>query len=158
MNLPVPPPLQTGDILLYGDASLLSWLIRTRTWSDVSHVEVYAGDGKSMAARTDGVGMYQLRLAGLRRVLRPVAPFDFNAGLSWFFKNADGKAYGWMDMWRFYGRNVETKGWICSEFTDYFFQAAGLPLFNTDYPEGAVCPRDYELLAPSLAKEIWSWK
>jgi len=152
------PLLQPGDILLYGDSSPLSWAIRFRTWSDVSHVEIYAGDLHSLASRREGVNQYPMRVDGLRRVMRPAAPFDFTAGLKWFYDQAGGTPYGWLDLWRFYGIDVETKGWICSEFADYFFQNCGLPLFNLDYPEGAVCPRDYELLAPSLAKEIWSWK
>lgn len=151
------PVLLPGDILLYGDRSLLSWAIRTRTWADVSHVEVYVEDGRSIASRSEGVAVYPLRILGLRRVIRPVAPFDLAKGMEWF-KTVDGTHYGWLDMFRFYGIDVPTKGLICSQLVDLFFQNCGLALFNLDYPEGAVTPRDYELLSPLLATEIWSWK
>ncbi len=157
------PPLQPGDILLYG-GGVIGALIQFRTWSDVSHVEVYAGiepvslASQSVASRSDGVDEYPFRADGLRRILRPVAPFNFVAGLKWFDAQAHRTPYGYADLARFYLINISTKGLICSEFADLFFQACGLPLFNTDYPEGAVCPRDYETLSPLLVKQIWSWK
>jgi cell wall-associated NlpC family hydrolase len=158
MTAPNPlPQLQRGDILLYGDGSILSRLIKFRTWSDVSHVEVYAGSGQSLASRSDGPGVYDCRHDGLMRVIRPIMPFDWEAGWK-YFQSVDKLPYGWLDLFRFYGIDVPTKGLICSELVDYFFQAMGLPFFNTDYPEGAVCPRDYELISPMLAKQIWSSK
>jgi len=151
------PELQPGDILLYGDRSLLSWAIRFRTWSDVSHIEVYVGDGRSVASRSSGVAKYSLRIDGLRRVYRPKAGFDFPKGMAWFATVA-GTKYGWLDLFRFYGSNAPTKGLICSEFADLLFRNCGVPLFNTNYPEGAVCPGDYEKISDLLVDEIWSWK
>ncbi len=153
---PAIPILQPGDILLYG-GGFVGGLIELRTWSDVSHVEIYKADGKTLASRDEGPRECPLRVLGLRRVLRPVAAFDFQAGLEWF-KTVNDLPYGYGDLLRFYLVNVPTKGLICSEFADLFFKACGLPLFNTDYPEGAVCPRDYETLSPLLVKQIWSWK
>jgi hypothetical protein len=149
--------LQPGDILLYGDGSLLSRLIRFRTWSDVSHIEVYAGEGRSLASRSSGVGNYPLRIPGLRRVYRLQMPFNFEQGMAWF-KTVEGTVYGWSDLLRFYLIDIPTKGLICSEFADLFFRNCNIPLFNTNYPEGAVCPGDYEKLSDLLAEEIWSWK
>ena len=151
------PDLQPGDILLYGDNSLLSWAIRFRTWSDVSHIEIYAGNGHSLASRAEGVNCYPLRTAGLRRIYRPKVEFNMQAGLRWFWANAAGTVYGWADLWRFYGIDVPTKGLICSQFADLFFQNTGLPLFNLNYPEGAVCPGDYEKVSSRLLDQIWSW-
>jgi hypothetical protein len=151
------PELQPGDILLYGDSSPLSWAIRFRTWSDVSHVEVYVGDGRSIAARSDGFKKYPLRLDGLRRVIRPAIPFNFKSGMEWFAA-VDGTKYGWADLLRFYLVDVPTKGLICSQAADLFFRNCTLPLFNTNYPEGAVCPGDYEKISDLIAKQIWSWK
>jgi hypothetical protein len=149
------PELQPGDILLYG-GGLVGRLIQFRTWSDVSHVEIYAGNGTALASRAEGPRSYPVRVLGLRRVIRPAAPFNFSKGLEYFHTTASRLPYGWLDLARFYLVNIPTKGLICSEFADYFFQACGLPLFNTDYPEGAVCPRDYETLSPLLAKQVWS--
>lgn len=151
------PALQPGDILLYG-GGFIGALIQFRTWSDVSHLEIYAGGGRSFASRADGPGAFPLRIAGLRRVIRPIAPFDFLKGVRWFEATADTLPYGYLDLFRFYLIDVPTKGLICSEFADLFFQKCGLALFNTEYPEGDVCPRDFELIAPSIAKQIWSWK
>jgi hypothetical protein len=152
------PELIPGDILLYGDNSLLSWLIRFRTWSDVSHVEVYAGNGRTLAARVHGVREYPLSVLGLRRVIRPVELFHFAAGLQWFEASACKLPYGYADLARFYLLNVPTKGLICSEFVDLFFRHCWLALFNLNYPEGAVCPRDFETLSPYVAEQIWSWE
>lgn len=152
------PELQPGDILLYGGGFFPGAFIRFRTWSDVSHVEIYAGNGRSMASRSEGPREYPLRVLGLRRVIRPVADFDFKAGRDWFENVACRLPYGYADLLRFYLINVPTKGLICSEFGDLFFQKCRLPLFNLNYPEGAVCPRDFQTLSPILAKQIWSWK
>ena len=152
------PELKPGDILLYGGTDLVSCLIQFRTWSDISHVEVYVGPGRSVASRNGiGVGVYPLRIKGLRRVIRPFGEFDFDAAMRWF-NTVDGTPYGWADLLRFYLINIPTKGLICSEFVDLFFRNAKLPLFNTNYPEGAICPGDYEKISDVLAEQIWSWK
>jgi len=152
------PELQAGDILLYGGYDLVSRLIQFRTWSDVSHIEVYIGEGRSVASRNGiGVNQYPLRVLGLRRVLRPVVSFDLAAGLHWF-ESVKGTPYGWGDLAKFYLIDIPTNGLICSEFGDMFFTACNLPLFNTAYPEGAVCPRDYQTVSSLLIKQIWSWK
>ena len=150
------PQLQPGDILLYGGRDLVSRLIQFRTWSDVSHIEIYADAGRSVASRNGiGVGQYPLRVAGLRRVYRPKVAFDFSAALKWF-ATVDGTKYGWADLLRFYLIDVPTTGLICSEFADLWFRNGGLPLFNTNYPEGAVCPGDFEKISDLLVEEIWS--
>jgi hypothetical protein len=157
------PELEPGDILLYGGNGLVDRLIQFRTWSDVSHIEIYVGEGRSVASRNGiGVGKYPLRIAGLRRVYRiklfaGFAQFDFNKSMAWF-ATVDGTGYGWFDLARFYLINIPTKKLICSEFADLFFRNGGLPLFNTNYPEGAVCPGDYEKISDLLVNEIWTWK
>jgi hypothetical protein len=152
------PELQAGDILLYGGTDAVSRLIQFRTWSDVSHIEVYVGEGRSVASCNGiGVGKYPLRIQGLRRVLRPTVALDLTDGLKWF-DSVNGTPYSWADLLRFYLIDVPTKGLICSEFGDMFFKACGLPLFNTDYPEGSVCPRDFEIVSSLLVKQIWTWK
>jgi hypothetical protein len=153
------PELQPGDILLYGGGDLVSRLIQFRTWSDVSHIEIYVGDGRSVASRNGiGVGKYPLRVQGLRRVYRPLgANFDLAAAMRWFEK-VNGTKYGWADLLRFYLIDVPTKGLICSEFGDLFFRNGRLPLFNTNYPEGAVCPGDFEKISDLLLRQIWSWR
>lgn len=175
------PELRPADLLLYGGGSLISWFIQLRTWSDVSHVEIYLGGGRSLASRANGVNIYPLRVPNLRRVLRPKdvharalagadlpvrpsenlpttrLPLNLEAGLQWF-QSVQGTRYGYLDLLKFYLIDIPTRGMICSEFADRFFKASGLPLFNPKYPSGAVCPRDYETLSPILADQIWNWK
>lgn len=157
------PDLQPGDILLYGGRDLVSRLIQFRTWSDVSHVEIHVGGGFSVASRNGhGVGRYPLRTQGLRRVYRPhgfmgAPAFDFDAAMRWF-ATVDKTPYGWADLLRFYLIDIPTKGLICSEFGDLWFRNGRLPLFNIYYPEGAVCPGDYEKISSLLVVQIWSWK
>lgn len=159
---PLPATLSPGDILLYGDASfslggLLGRLIRFRTWADVSHVEIYIGGIKTVTSRAAGPGIYDFYSDSLRRIIRPLVPLDIERGLEWL-KAVDHLPYGYLDLFRFYGLNVKTKGMICSQTVDLFLQACGAHLFNPFYPEGAVTPRDYELIPPQLANQVWSWK
>lgn len=163
MNKPNPkavdtfPELKPGDVLLYGGGDLVSRLIQYRTWSDVCHIEIYVGDGRSVASRNGiGVGKYPLRVLGLRYVFRPQLPLDIERGLRWFW-TVNGTPYGWGDLGRFYLLDIPTKGKICSQFGDEFMQACGLPLFNLDYPDGAVCPRDYQTVSSLLLKQIWKY-
>ena len=157
------PALEPGDILLYGGNDLVSRLIQFRTWSDVSHIEIYVGDGCSVASRNGiGVGKYPLRTAGLRRIYRPklvagMPSFDFDEAMRWF-ATVDGTKYGWADLLRFYLIDVPTTGLICSEFGDLWFRKGRLPLFNLNYPEGAICPGDFEKISSLLVEQIWSWK
>ncbi|HTB86013.1 MAG TPA: hypothetical protein VK742_20375 [Candidatus Sulfotelmatobacter sp.] len=156
------PELLPGDILLYGGNDLVSRLIQFRTWSDVSHIEIYVGGGRSVASRNGiGVNEYPLRIAGLRRAYRPKTDFwldaNFDKAMAWF-QTVKGTPYGWADLARFYLIDIPTRGLICSEFGDLFFRNGGLPLFNTNYPEGAVCPGDNEKVSSLLLAQIWSWK
>ena len=152
------PDLIAGDILLYGGGLFPGAAIRFRTWSDVEHVEISAGGARVLASRSEGPREYLFNALHICRVIRPVAPFDFATGRKWFDETASKLPYGYFDLARFYLVNIPTKGLICSEFADLFFQHCGLPLFNLNYPEGAVCPRDYETLSPLLAKQIWGWR
>jgi hypothetical protein len=155
LDLSTFPDLQPGDVLLYGGSDIVSRLIQFRTWSDVSHVEIYAGGLRSIASRNGaGVGQYLFRADGLRYVLRPIAfvPEQFAQGMIWF-KSVDGQPYNWGDLLRFYLINVPTHGFICSQFGAAFFTAAKAPLFSLDYYDGDICPSDF--LVTPLLKRIW---
>lgn len=157
---------QKGDVLIYGDWSLVGLLISLRTWcKEGCHVEIYAGDHQSVASRaTKGVGLYLTRMNGLHYWLRPNKPFDFEAGMAWFTSNAQGTPYGYLTLAKFFltvnwlltklGFTKHIHGLICSEFGDLFFYNATCRLFNPDYPAGTVAPRDY-LVTPNLDL-LWS--
>jgi hypothetical protein len=147
--------LQPGDLLLYAGRGLFSWVIRTKTWSDVSHLEVYDGGGFSLASRDgEGVERFPLRLNDLYAVLRPNAPFDFPAGRTWF-ATVRGQGYDWIGLLSFYFarfRGKENGKQFCSEFATRFFRAAGLDLFPRRDAD-AVAPGEF--LSNPLLTLIW---
>ena len=147
------PPLQPGDILLYGGDSLVDRFIMFRTWSDVSHVEIYLDNYESTASRNgQGVDIYPTRYVDLRYVRRLVEPFDRIAARK-YATRMKGTPYGWTDLGRFYLLKIPTKGMICSQYADWLLRVGGVIAFAEDYPPGAVSPRDY-LLTPH-AKTVW---
>jgi cell wall-associated NlpC family hydrolase len=157
LNLSAFLDLQPGDVLLYGGKDIVSRLIQFRTWSDVSHVEIYAGICMSIASRNGiGVGRYLFRADGLRYVLRPIAfaQQQFAQGMDWF-KTVEGQPYNWGDLFRFYLIDIHTKGFICSQFMAAFFAACKAPLFALDYPMGDICPSDAQVTP--LLRVIWTY-
>lgn len=148
------PPLQVGDILLYNTKwSFVDWAIRTRTWSDVAHIEISLGNGTSVACRNGiGVGKFLHRREGLVKVRCLASSFDLGAAMSWF-NTVDKTNYGWTDLFRFYGININTKGMICSTFADLFLLNGGIQCFAKDYPSEIVSPRDFE--TTTAAKTIF---
>lgn len=95
--------LQSGDVLLYGGTGLISWLIRTKTWSKYGHCEMYDTDGYAFASRNGlGVARYPVRTDGLMAVLRlrRSVPFSMDAVRQWF-PNVDGQPYDWIGLLAF---------------------------------------------------------
>ena len=103
-----------GDVLLYDSPGLIAWVIRMKTWGDVTHTEVYLGertgrlpdgtsyDGPACAAARGpqdagggGVQTYPLRTEGLRYVMRPTRPFDL-VQMERFHRSCIGQRY---DLW-----------------------------------------------------------
>lgn len=141
------PPLQPGDVLLYGGTDLVARLIQFRTWSDTCHVEVYADadNGRTVTSRFGtGVKLYPFNPNGLVKVLRPFPPFDRVKALNWFYVRANGRPYGWGDIVGFYGLRRTGRGLICSQTSDLFLRAGGVVAFSPEYPAGLICPRDFE--------------
>ena len=122
----IPTDLQAGDVLLYNSGDITDAIIRWKEGDpDTAHVEVYIGNGKSVASR-NGIGVkdvYDFRPAGLVHVRRlriadrfaPGPPglriengadgqqqrddaaFDLEAAMTWFAK-VKGAPYGWGDI------------------------------------------------------------
>lgn len=71
--------VKRGDILLYPPRSFFGRLIAIKTWHKIAHVEIYAGDGQSVASR-DGIGvnLYPARLDDVKHVLRPAVLFEWD--------------------------------------------------------------------------------
>lgn len=145
--------LHPGDILLYGPTGLFGWLISVKTWHPIAHVELYLGNGRSVASR-DGIGVnvYDFREPQLAYILRPTTSINLNAALVWFFQEAQYKPYGWWDLLNFIGISCNTRGMFCSEFVTLFLRAGGVPIFNEEEAR-KVAP--FEFLTSELFKTVW---
>lgn len=137
----VPADLQPGDCLLYGPKGFFGWAIRIHTGHSIAHVEVFVGydPAESVASRDGkGVGLYPLRIDGLKAVYRPREPFNLGAALRWF-KQLPPIPYGWADLLNFIDINVDAKGIVCSPFAAEFYRAGGLDPFNGE-PSNKIMP------------------
>lgn len=144
--------LQPGDVLLYNGSGLYSWIIRIKTWHATSHVEVYVGDGQSVASRDGiGVGLYTSRSDGLTHVLRPTVPFQYKAAMDWFYRHANKQPYGWLDLLAFVGMTRDHPGMVCSDFATQFLRAGGVPVFNQE-PSRQIAP--FQFLTSELLKDV----
>jgi cell wall-associated NlpC family hydrolase len=136
--------LREGDCLLYKPASVFGWIIKLKTWHPISHVEVYAGDGKSWASRDGkGVGLYPYRDSGLVGVYRPTVELDLPALRAYGVKML-GTPYGWADLLAFVGVTKDFKGIICSTFVTLLYRAGGFDPFNGE-DALAIAPFEFEL-------------
>lgn len=138
--------LKPGDVLLYSGKGPMSWWIKIKTWSNVSHVETYVGGGWSVASRDGiGVGTYKLRREGLKYVYRPEGFFDIVTALRahslWL-----GQKYDWLGLFVFYlaAKHGSPEKMFCSEHTARFANSAGL------YPFGATF--DCDRVSPGMFK------
>ncbi|MEZ5421122.1 MAG: hypothetical protein R2708_27810 [Vicinamibacterales bacterium] len=93
--------LAPGDCLLYGGRGFFNRVIQVKTWSRYSHVEIYDGDGWSLASRNGiGVARYPVRTDDLLTVLRLRTPFEM-AGIRAYFRESDGQGYDWWGLLAF---------------------------------------------------------
>ncbi len=147
--------LRPGDVLLYSGRGLYSWIIKIKTWSEISHCETYVGGGFSAASRDGkGVGTYPLRTSQLRYVLRPAGPLQLRSGLRWH-ASVVGQGYDWLGVIRAFisprGRGNIGKQW-CSEHTARMANKMGLRPFGS-YDAEKVSPRDF--LTSPYYRVVW---
>ena len=142
--------LLPGDCLLYRPSSIFGRLIALKTWSQISHVEVFIGN-KLNAASRDGIGvdLYDLRVDKLGYILRPNKSFNIHKSLDWFYKEAKGQEYDWKGILIFtlavkQGNNQKM---FCSEFATRFYRKGGLKIFSDNYNADRVAPSNF-LLSP----------
>ena len=152
-----------GDCLLYFGGTLIDWVIALKTWSKVSHVEIYVGEfehngqwGKwSVASRNGiGVGLYPLRRSGLVCVRRTKS-INLEAGMKWFWSNANGQGYDWKGLLCFelaVRQGSKTKQ-FCSEFANRFYKACRRPLFADDWKSDRTPPSFY--LVTRMMITVW---
>jgi hypothetical protein len=135
--------LQPGDHLLYSGKGIFSWLIKVKTWSRFSHVEIYLGYDQSFASRDGkGVRVYWFRQDDLAAVLRPRKSIDTELGMKWAHENrVIGQKYDWWGLFRFFtfGTQSTTKQ-FCSEAAVRFDKACGFYPFHEKYDADLVSP------------------
>lgn len=137
--------LRPGDVLLYNGDGFFSWIIRKASNGNITHVEVYAGEGKSFASR-DGLGVntYPLRLDNLVVVLRP-KKFNLQKAEA-YHKTRIGAKYDWFGLVRSFVGNKwkknDAKAW-CSEYVDEVMRAGGVNSFPRDNFSTSISPWDF---------------
>lgn len=142
LDAPTLDKLKPGDCLLYHPKGIFGRIIQVKTWHDVSHCEVYAGNGTSYASR-DGIGVdkYPVRLTELAWVLRPTVPLDLGTAFAWA-DSMKGTPYGWLDLLAFVGLPVHFGGIVCSAFVTRLYRMGKWLLFPTD-DASAIAPFEF---------------
>lgn len=152
--MPFTLTLKPGDVLLYRSNGFVGWAIRTKSWSDVNHVETYLGDGLTAASRDFyGVNTYPIyedtEKRQLMYVLRPNVPFMFSEGLAWH-KKVIGQKYDLLGLFSsfFSSKGGSSTKQFCSEHAARFAKMAGYYPFGPTYDSDKVSPGMF-LASPS---------
>jgi hypothetical protein len=122
-------------IALYKGTSLISKLIRWRTWSDYSHAAWIRDNGEVIEAWTDGVckrsSIHVGHTPGTKIELFTVElTLTQKMNLECFLDRQIGKSYDWRGIGKFISRrdgNNQDR-WFCSELVAAAFKHAGVPL------------------------------
>lgn len=162
-----PNDLIPGDCLLYRRTpfakSKLGWffglVINIKTWSRFSHVEIYAGNGKSFASRDGvGVGLYSYRADELAEVRRPSAlRYDHLKAVKWF-DTVNGQKYDFMGLLCFtlaVMQGAKDK-MFCSEYAVRHYRSAGLEVLNPDDDADKAAPAQLHQVAPPILTTVWT--
>lgn len=154
----VPEELQPGDNLIYRASSLFGWIIGIKCWHpSASHCEMYAGNGRTFAARASGVRCYEFELENLSYVLRPKYHFDFFKAEQWFYKSALNQKYDWLGVFTVFttirNHGDRNRQW-CSELVTRLDRAAGLDPFSPFTDADTVAP--FQLLTSPRLKLVWA--
>lgn len=154
------PELEPGDVLLYASRGFWAWVIRVKTWSPVSHVELVArepGTGHLVAlASRDGQGVatYRpIRVEHLFAVLRPRDLINWTGVWAYHNRHA-GDAYDWWGLLRFVrvGKPSDAKA-FCSEYVTRLLWAGGVYPFARKYDADLVSPGMF--LSSPVLDEVW---
>lgn len=152
------PDLNPGDCLLYSGTGFWSRIIRIKTWSYCSHVEVYDGSDMTLASRDGkGVERYKLSHKNLCAVLRPrgITRDGVEAARQWFETKARGQGYDWLGLLCFSLAVSQGSRYkmFCSEFANSFYNEADVTAFHPGWPSDKVAPGQF-LTSPAFD---WLW-
>jgi len=152
-----PSVLLPGDLLLYRPSTFFGYVIAVKTWSRVSHVEVYIGKNESVGSREKtGVRTYPLRTSNVGFVLRAKHKPDMDSAMLWFFAKAIGQKYDYLGLLCF-TLAVNQGSWskqFCSEFAKRFMEHSGVEAIARHWPADKVAPGSY-LMSPEL-QIVWT--
>lgn len=149
--------LREGDCLLYSGSGPWSWIIKVKTFSPVSHSEIYIGEGKTITSREgSGVNVYPFTDEHLHTVLRPEWPPDMAKMLEWF-GTVKGQKYGYWQALRFFrlGKEDLTR-MMCSPCCARSYRAGHFHPFAGDYDASLVSPGMF-LSSPHFVP-VWTAK
>jgi uncharacterized protein YycO len=130
-----------GDHLLYSGQSFFARLIKLKTWSRYSHIEIYIGNSLTVTSR-DGIGVriFPFIERNLVTVLRPHGSLDLSKGIKWLDSVVNQK-YDWWGILRFFNLGKESQNkQFCSEFCTRFDRACGFKPFAEWYDADKVSP------------------
>lgn len=148
--------IEPGDCLLYRPKGKFGWIIAMKTWHQITHVEVYIGNGQSVASRDGiGVGLFSWRDTELAYILRPNKDFQIPPAMDAFYRKYRGQGYDWLGLLRFSMRSPVDKvrfnnKQFCSEFATRFYREGLLDPFNGEDAD-AIAPFEF-LLSPVFTK------
>lgn len=156
--------LREGDCLLYGRVPLArsraGWFFggvtMLKTVSPFCHVEIYDGDGESLAARDGvGVGCYPLRMDQLVCVRRPPSGYEHDRVRRWFDATADGQGYDWLGLLNFAlaAKQSSPDKMFCSEFAVRAYRVGLVRPVNPDMDADRCAPA-HLWQTPALAT-VW---
>lgn len=149
--------LRVGDCLIYFTPSLFGWLTAIKTWSKVSHCEVYAGQGMSLASRNGiGVNRYPYRSDGLVCVRRPIGVLDIESANNWFEAEARFQRYDWLGLFCFTlaAKHGHPRKMFCSEFATRWYRHASIQPFDPDWDADRVSPSMF--LQTPVFETVWT--
>lgn len=154
--------LQFGDILLKSKGSPLNTITKLKTWSDVSHSELYVGTyfshGESQvitAFPEHGVNFYPYKIENTVYILRPHT-LPTQAGFYWFQKEALGQGYDYLGMAAFFFAQLQggdNGKQFCSEVIARLFKKGDAPLLHPRIDADAYAPSSFK--TSPLVDYIW---
>jgi len=149
-----PSSLRAGDCLLYRPRDFIDYAIALKTWTKVSHVEIYDGQGFSLASRNGiGVNRYPARLKDIAAVRRP-KEFDPLPASAWF-ETVKGEGYDWQGLLCFElaVRQGKQDQMFCSEFGTRLYRMAQTEPFDPAWDADRTPPAFF--LVSNAFKTVW---